>query len=32
MVAAEALAGNRDDTLRFLTWAESWYRDLLIPG
>jgi len=30
MIAAEALASNRDDALKFLKWAESWYRDLLI--
>jgi DNA polymerase-3 subunit delta' len=30
MTAAEALAGNRDEALKFLKWAESWYRDLLI--
>jgi DNA polymerase III gamma/tau subunit len=30
MEAAEALAGGRDDALKFLKWAESWYRDLLI--
>jgi len=30
MEAAEALAGSRDETLKFLKWAESWYRDLLI--
>jgi DNA polymerase-3 subunit delta' len=30
VVAAEALAGNRDDALKFLAWAASWYRDLLI--
>jgi len=30
MVAAEALAANRDEALNFLKWAESWYRDLLI--
>lgn len=30
--AAEALAGNRDDTLDFLRWAESWYRDVLVYG
>jgi DNA polymerase-3 subunit delta' len=30
MSAAEAIAGNRDDSLRFLEWAASWYRDLLI--
>jgi DNA polymerase-3 subunit delta' len=28
--AAETLAGSRDDSLAFLGWAESWYRDLLI--
>jgi DNA polymerase III subunit delta' len=27
---AEALAGNKEESLRFLDWAESWYRDLLI--
>lgn len=30
MIAAEALANNRDDALKFLKWAASWYRDLLI--
>jgi DNA polymerase-3 subunit delta' len=30
MVAAEALAKNRDEALEFLKWAESWYRDLLV--
>ena len=30
MTAAEALAGNREEALRFIKWAESWYRDLLI--
>jgi len=30
VVAAEALAGNREEALRFIKWAESWYRDLLI--
>jgi len=30
MIAAEALASNRDEALKFLKWAESWYRDLLI--
>jgi DNA polymerase III gamma/tau subunit len=30
MIAAEALANNRDEALKFLKWAESWYRDLLI--
>jgi DNA polymerase-3 subunit delta' len=28
--AAEALAGNKEESLRFLEWAESWYRDLLV--
>jgi DNA polymerase-3 subunit delta' len=27
--AAEALARNREETLKFLEWAELWYRDLL---
>jgi DNA polymerase III subunit delta' len=27
--AAEALAGNREETLKFLEWAGLWYRDLL---
>jgi DNA polymerase-3 subunit delta' len=27
--AAEALAGNREETLSFLEWAGLWYRDLL---
>lgn len=30
MMAAEALASQRDEMLKFLQWAESWYRDLLI--
>ena len=30
MIAAEALAVNREEALNFLKWAESWYRDLLI--
>lgn len=30
MMAAEALAANREEALSFLKWAESWYRDLLI--
>jgi DNA polymerase-3 subunit delta' len=30
MSAAETIAGNRDDALRFLEWGASWYRDLLI--
>jgi DNA polymerase-3 subunit delta' len=29
LAAAEALAANRDETLRFLEWAGIWYRDLL---
>jgi DNA polymerase-3 subunit delta' len=32
IVAAEALAKNRDEALGFLKWAESWSRDLLIYG
>src|SRR5574341_782108 len=32
MAAAESLAANRDEALKFLAWAESWYRDLLIYG
>jgi DNA polymerase III subunit delta' len=27
---AEALAGNKEESLRFLEWAGSWYRDLLV--
>ena len=27
--AAEALAGNREETLKFLEWTGLWYRDLL---
>ena len=30
MVAAEALSGSRDEALKFLKWAESWYRDALV--
>ena len=30
MAAAETLAGDRDEALKFLRWAESWYRDQLI--
>ncbi|MGH7827544.1 MAG: DNA polymerase III subunit delta' [Candidatus Binatia bacterium] len=30
MAAAEAIAGNRDESLKFLEWAGSWYRDLVI--
>jgi DNA polymerase-3 subunit delta' len=32
MAAAESLAANRDEALKFLSWVESWYRDLLIYG
>jgi DNA polymerase-3 subunit delta' len=32
MAAAEALASDRDETLKFLNWAESWYRDLLVKS
>jgi DNA polymerase-3 subunit delta' len=32
VVAAESLAGNRDDALKFLAWAQSWFRDLLLYG
>jgi DNA polymerase-3 subunit delta' len=28
--AADALASDRDEPLKFLEWVESWYRDLLI--
>lgn len=27
---AEALAENKEESVRFLEWAESWYRDLLV--
>lgn len=27
---AETLADNKEESLRFLQWAESWYRDLLV--
>ncbi len=30
MTAAEALSGDRDESLKFLAWIESWYRDLLV--
>lgn len=30
MMAAETLSSQRDEMLRFLQWAESWYRDLLV--
>ena len=29
MAAGEALAASREEALSFLTWAETWYRDLL---
>jgi DNA polymerase-3 subunit delta' len=32
MAAAETLAGSREETLEFLAWAESWYRDVLVHG
>jgi DNA polymerase III gamma/tau subunit len=32
MLAAETLSANRDDALKFLKWAESWYRDVLVHG
>jgi DNA polymerase-3 subunit delta' len=32
IIGAEALASNRDEALKFLKWAESWYRDLLVYG
>jgi len=28
--AAEALGGSRDESLQFLQWAETWYRDMLV--
>jgi DNA polymerase III gamma/tau subunit len=28
--AAEGLASNKEETSKFLQWAETWYRDLLI--
>lgn len=30
MMAAETLSSQRDEMLKFLQWAESWYRDLLV--
>jgi DNA polymerase-3 subunit delta' len=30
MAAAETIAADRDESLRFLEWAASWYRDLLV--
>ncbi|MBI2365872.1 MAG: DNA polymerase III subunit delta' [Deltaproteobacteria bacterium] len=28
--AAEAIASNKEESLRFLEWTETWYRDLLV--
>jgi DNA polymerase-3 subunit delta' len=28
--AAESLSANREQSLRFLAWVETWYRDLLV--
>jgi DNA polymerase III gamma/tau subunit len=28
--AAEALSDSREESLRFLAWVETWYRDLLV--
>ncbi len=28
--AAEALSGGREESLQFLAWVETWYRDLLV--
>ena len=30
--AAEVLSGSKEDSLRFLDWVESWFRDLLVYG
>src|SRR5215475_495441 len=30
--AAEVLAGSKDESLGFLEWIESWFRDLLVYG
>jgi hypothetical protein len=30
MAAAEELGDDRDKTVSFLGWAESWFRDLLV--
>jgi len=30
IVAAEAIAGDKEESLHFLEWAETWYRDLLV--
>jgi DNA polymerase-3 subunit delta' len=30
--AAEALSAEREESLQFLEWLESWYRDLLVYG
>lgn len=32
IVEAEGLASNREETVKFLKWAESWFRDLLVYG
>jgi DNA polymerase III subunit delta' len=28
--AAEALGNNREESIKFLQWAETWYRDLMV--
>ncbi len=30
--AAEVLAGSKEESLKFLEWVESWFRDLLVYG
>ncbi len=30
--AAETLAGDKKESLQFLQWAETWYRDLMVHG
>jgi DNA polymerase-3 subunit delta' len=32
MNAAERLASSREESLKFLEWVESWYRDFLVHG
>jgi DNA polymerase-3 subunit delta' len=32
VLAAESLAGSKEEALEFLQWAESWYRDLVIQA
>ena len=32
IAGAESLAGDREETLEFFRWAESWCRDLLVHG